>query len=74
MTIESVAIQLAHIVHQIRVVVEDVAKESVNERSWVLDPLQKETSSDLRMGMYLQASRLSHERTEQQSDEQLQEQ
>jgi hypothetical protein len=45
MAVKSVAIQLAHVVRQLRVVVEDVAHESIDARSRVLHPLHKETIS-----------------------------
>jgi hypothetical protein len=50
MAVKSVAIQLAHVVHQLRVVVEDVAHESINARSRVLHPLHK--GDDLRISKH----------------------
>jgi hypothetical protein len=41
MAIQSVAVQLAHIGHQLGVVVEDVAKERVDAWGWVLKPLHE---------------------------------
>jgi hypothetical protein len=53
MAVKSVAIQLAHVVCQLRVVVEDVAHESIDARSRVLHPLHKETISEFqKMSIY----------------------
>ena len=44
MAIQSVAVQLAHIGHQLGVVVENVVEERVDARGWVLKPLHTRRS------------------------------